>query len=208
MIALAVLGAVAAQDRVPLRELFLDAGAVAGGRWYAGLVSSLGVLAWTVAVTGAAGTAYVAHLGGRIRAAVAFRSAAIVFALFLFDDLFQFHVELLPKLTGIPKVGWLAALLVVASLWLIPALPELARTRWELLLAAAAGLGVSLSVDVLVGQGGDWYPMFEDGPKFLGVVALATWSVVSAADIVRSVVSERSAATVVTAPGSDRAHSV
>lgn len=185
-----VLAIVRVQRSAAPEELFLDATAVAGVHWYAGMVSSLGVLAWTVAVAGCSATAYVASIGERVGAARAFRRGAIVLSAHLLDDLFGFHADLLPRLTGMPKPVWIAALVALTVLWLVPAFPELRRTRWGLFVAGGAGLAVSLAVDQRFGRGGEWYLLAEDGPKFLGVLALAAWSVTSAADVIGSVVTE------------------
>ncbi len=182
---------VALQSRVPLDELFLDASQVGGQHWYAGLMTSLGVLMWTVAVCGCVVTSFVTKLGDRTKAAVAFRSAAFVFGLLLLDDLFLLHSNLFPSVTGLPKIAFLAAEAALAWLWLVPALPELRRTRWELLAAAAVGFAISLVVDFFFNGRGDLWLLAEDGTKFLGVVALATWSSMTAADVMRSVVTQR-----------------
>ncbi len=65
----------------------------------------------------------------------------------------------------------------------------LMRTRWELLAAASLAFGMSLAVEAF------WYGedvgvrvVIEDGAKFMGVLALAAWSVSSASDLIRSVV--------------------
>lgn len=187
---LAVLTVVVLQRAVPHEELFLDAAAVGGVGWYAGVVTSLGVLGWGVSSCACTVTAYAAHLSGRRAARRAFRSAAILFAVLLADDLLQLHSSLLPDLLGVSKVSVLAALGALGALWLLPAWAELHRTRWELLAASLATFAVSLLVDVkLLGPlGGTTALVVEDGAKFLGILALASWSVMTARDIVRSIV--------------------
>ncbi len=190
LVGVAILGVVRAQTAAAPEELFLDATSVAGVRWYAGVLSSLGVLAWTVAISGCAATAYVARLGGRTGAARAFGFAVPLFTIHLLDDLFAFHADLLPRATGLPKAGWIALLVAASAVWFVAASPELLRTRWGLLVAAGASLAASVLVDAVVGSGGTWYLLAEDGPKLLGVLALAAWAVTSAADIIRSVIDE------------------
>ena len=62
-----VLGAVVAHGNVG--RLFLDPAYVNGGTWYDGLVSQLGVVAWTVAAVSAAWSAWIASVSGRRQAA-------------------------------------------------------------------------------------------------------------------------------------------
>ncbi len=187
-IAIVFLVGISLQTAVPIEQLFLDATAVNGQKWYAGSVTSLGILMWTVAVCGCLATAYVAHLGQRAKAANAFRGAAVVFGVLLLDDLFLLHSNLLPSITGLPKLAFLGMEMVLAAIWLVSAVPQLGRTRWELLVAASVGFAVSLFTDAFFdGRGAAWL-MAEDGSKFLGIVALATWSGMTATDVVRSVV--------------------
>src|SRR5680860_191024 len=107
LVATVLLAIVSLQQAVPLDDLFLDATAVSGSKWYFGLVTSLGVLAWTVSVAGCVATAFVTKLGDRHAATNAFRGAAFLFTLLLLDDLFLLHSNLLPAVTGVPKLGFL-----------------------------------------------------------------------------------------------------
>lgn len=179
---------VSVQPAVPVEQLFLDATAVNGAAWYAGSVTSLGILMWTIAVCGCLATTFVTHLGGRAKATEAFRSASVVFGVLLLDDLFLLHSNLLPSITGLPKLAFLGLEVVLAAMWLIPSLPELGRTRWELLVAATIGFAISLGTDAFFDGRGTGWLLAEDGAKFLGIVALATWSVMTAVDVMRSVV--------------------
>lgn len=187
---LAVLAVVVLQRAVPEEDLFLDPAAVSGAGWYAGFVTSLGVLAWTVAACACAVTAYAAHLAQRGAARRAFRGAALLFTLLLVDDLLQLHSSLLPDLLGASKVSILGGLGGLSALWLLPAWEEVRRTRWELLAASAVAFAVSLLTDVRLSGGGAGPAVLvvEDGAKFLGVLALATWAVMTARDVVRSIV--------------------
>ena len=186
---LVIMAGVGIQDALPVRDLFMDATYLGGRRWYVGMIAALGVLAWTVAVCGCAAASFVSRLGGRQSAASAFRGGAMLFLLLLLDDLFLFHSTLLPYTVGIPKLIVLGAYGGLAVAWLATAKPEIMRTRWELLAAASLAFGMSLAVEAF------WYGddvgarvVIEDGAKFMGVLALAAWSVSSASDLIRSVV--------------------
>lgn len=186
---LAILAGVGIQDAVPVRDLFMDATYLGGRSWYVGMVAALGVLAWTVSVCGCAAASFVSRLGGRDNAASAFRGGALLFTLLLLDDLFLFHATLLPQTLGIPKLIVLGVYAGLAVWWLATAKSEIMRTRWELLAAASLAFAMSLAVEAF------WYGedvgvrvVAEDGAKFMGVLALAAWSVSSASDLIRSVV--------------------
>ncbi len=191
-----LLATVVLQTAVPAETLLLDRTVVSGGRWYDGLVTSLGVLAWTVAAAGFAASSFVAGLAGRRQARRIFGLGAALVTALLLDDLFLLHSNVIPKYLGISKVAVLAVQALAVLAWVARAFPEIRRSRWELLAASAAGLGVSVLVDRFGILGNDrWNLIVEDGAKFLGVLALAAWAVSTAVDITRSVASHPAGAT-------------
>lgn len=176
------------QQFAPVEDLLLDPSAVGGRPWYVGLVTSLGVLGWAAAVGGCAVTSFVARHAGRDSAADAFRTASFLWLLLLLDDLFLLHSSLFPQLFGVSKSAVLVAELILAVLWVVQFGREIIRTRWLLLIAAAGAFAWSLGVDTVVAPLDGRGLLWEDGPKLLGIIALATWSVVTATDILRSIV--------------------
>ncbi len=177
------------QDAVPVDELVLDKASDRAVPWYAGLISSLGILLWAMTVCACAATAFVAYHGNRTAATKAFRGAAIFFGLLLLDDLFLLHSDVIPALIPVSKHAILLIEAGLGLIWLVPAWQEIRRTRWEMLASAGVGFGTSILVDVLLEEAGSGtlVLVLEDGAKFLGGVALATWAVVTAADVIRSV---------------------
>lgn len=188
LVGFAGLATVGLQQSVPVEDLFLDAAVVGGGHWYAGLVTSLAVMGWTVAAVALGFSALACRRSGRENAARATGSIGMIVALLLFDDLFQLHTAVVPKVIGGSK-WWLIILEALAILvWSVRWKTEIARTRWELLVAAAVGFGASLLFDKFPVGGEEWMLVSEDGAKVLGVVALATWAVSTAADLIGSLV--------------------
>ncbi len=175
---------------VPIDGLLIDSASAGIVPWYRGLVSSIGILLWAVTVCGCAATAFVSFHGERHAATRAFRGAAIFFGFLLLDDLFLLHSSVLPNLVPVSKQAVLLFEALLGLLWLVPAWPEIRRTRWEILIMAALALGSSIGLDLIFDQGnlGTTGLVFEDGTKFLGGVALATWATVTAGDVIRSVV--------------------
>ena len=72
------------------------------------------------------------------------------------------------------------------AVWSLVWRREILRTRWELLSATAVGFGTSLLVDRFPLTDARLSLIAEDGAKALGVLALATWSVSTATDLIRS----------------------
>ena len=183
-VGIGILAAVGAHGNVG--ELMLDAAWFNGGSWYTGLVAQLGVLAWTTATVSATWSAWIADSTGRPDAARFLYRAAAVGTVLLLDDLVSFHNVMLNAI-GLPKVIGEAIVLTPLAIWLFAHVRDIARTRAQLLVASLLANGCSFFVDLLVHpKAGDYSVLFEDGPKFLGILAWATYFVVTARDIARS----------------------
>jgi hypothetical protein len=181
----AILGASASDDA----QLLLDPAAAAGMPWFTGLISNLGILAWTLGAVAAAAAAHIAHLGSRDRAATFLRHAAIVGGLMTFDDLFQLHSSVFPKVFGIPKAAVLFVYGMGIAAWALTHAIEIVRTRWGLLFAAGVAMSLSIAVDQ-ISTGQDWALLAEDGAKFLGVLSWAAYFTLTARDIASSVIAD------------------
>jgi hypothetical protein len=185
---LAVMAAVAGQSTDRAGQLLMDPSFTLGAKWYTGLVSNLGILTWTVGAAAAFAGAWLCRMGGRTRAAKFLFWGGVVGAILLSDDLFQFHAVLVPADLDIPKFFGQAILGGAIASWGIAHLREIRRTHFHLLIAAGAGLALSFLVDsVYAPAPGQGWNIIEDGAKFLGVLAWATYFVVTTRDISRSV---------------------
>lgn len=187
-VGVAVMAAVASQSKENVGQLLMDPSFTLGTRWYTGLVSNLGILAWTVGCAAAFAGAWLCRLGNRDRAARFLLGGCVVGALLLLDDLFQFHSVLLPSEFNAPKFLGEAILGVALVWWALTYLGEIRRTHFHLLIAAGIGFGLSLVVDSayapVPGQG---WNIIEDGAKFLGILAWSAYFVATTRDICRSV---------------------
>ena len=190
-VGLVVMAWVASQPQDRAGAMLMDPSFTVGADWYTGLISNFGILAWTVAVAAAFAGAWLCKLGGRLSARRFLLAGAAVGTILLSDDLLQFHAVLLPAEFGIPKAisqGLIGAA-VVGWAWRYRS--QIKRTHVHLLVAVIAALGTSFVVDSLIGPApGQLWSLVEDGSKFLGVLAWATYFVVTTKDISRSVFTE------------------
>jgi hypothetical protein len=172
-------------------ELLLDPTWIGGAAWYAGVISQLGAIAWTTAGVAALFGGWISRIAGRLDASRFLFAGAAATLVLLADDLFGFHAALLPQL-GIPKV--VAELIVVtpAGIWVLRYRRDILRTRYQVLVASVLANFVSGVIDAMVGPGRyDFGVLFEDGAKFLGVLAWATYFGMTSRDIAQSVVRTR-----------------
>ncbi len=190
----AVVLAVAGTQRwTPLEQLFLDASYLGGQPWYSGILNEAGLISWSVAAAAAGLGSWVAALDGRRGAAAFLGLGAVVVSMMLIDIWIQFHSAVAPRL-GIP--GNLAQVLIAASglAWAALFWREIARTRWLILLSSYAFLGSSAGIDTVLEPDGALGLWLEDAARLVGILTFTHYLVVTAVDITRSVVAQRTAA--------------
>jgi hypothetical protein len=170
-------------------ELLLDPVFAAGGSWYFGAVAQLGVLAWSLAAILAGAGSWLSPRLGRSSAQPFLRLAALAGTVLLIDDLFALHATVIGRIIGKP-LGMLAVL-VPAGWWMLRYRSDIRRTRWQVLVCALISLGISAAVDVVFSPGSDYGVLVEDGAKFLGVLAWATYFVLTVRDITESAIADR-----------------
>lgn len=182
----ALLLVVIRQEVIPREQLLLDPSSYSRVPWYAGMVSSFGILGWTTATVAAAAGAWIARIGDRPPAACLLRGGSLLSALLLLDDLFQLHIVVTGTL-DIGKVDVYLIYLGLGSWWAITNRREAWRTRWPLLVAAVAALAGSAIADQ-VGPASETGVVVEDSLKFLGILAWAQYFAVTGRDIAASIV--------------------
>lgn len=189
---LLVLGVVVARDPGRRAELLLDPTFAGGLPWYVGLVSNLGIVGWCTATVAAAFGAVVARVGGRPSARSFLSGGALLCGLLLLDDLFQLHSAVVNHALGVGKITVVAVYAAGAFAWTASNRSEIARTRWRILAAGGLALAASAAADTVLRSRGGLGLLAEDGPKFLGILAVATYFWLTTGDIVRSVVTQAS----------------
>ncbi|MGY9071561.1 MAG: hypothetical protein ACKVHU_01195 [Acidimicrobiales bacterium] len=118
--------------------MFLEPSYLASASWYAGLLSNLGILCWTVAAVTTAGGSWVAFHTNRTSAGRFLGFASFVATVFLADDLLRLHSGLLPQTIRISKTVAMAIVCLPALLWVKLFRDEIVRTRWLVLAASGA----------------------------------------------------------------------
>ncbi len=180
-----------AANRADPQVLFFDP-AFSGSdpKWYVGAISQLGVLGWAVAVLSAGWSAWFAHHVGRPKAARFLARGATATAVLLFDDLFAFHAAA-GGILSIPKPVLEVLVTIPCGIWVVRHLDDIQRTRWPLLFASVSCLALSMAVERATGNSlGPRATIAEDGPKFLGILAWATYFALTSFDIARSVLTQ------------------
>jgi hypothetical protein len=150
-----------------------DPVSVFGGEWYAGAISTLGIIVWAAA----AGSAL---LGARVamRSDMPFGgfllSLGTLSTVLMLDDAFLFHEKIAPSDLGVHQRFVYLLYAVLVSAWIVRYRETLRRTEWQLLAAAGVLFAGSFAVDAwesvdesLLEHSGTF--VAEDGLKFVGI---------------------------------------
>ena len=176
----------AAEQGDPPAQVNLGSAYANGEAWWTGLISQLGILGWTSAAASAAWAAWIARHTGRISAARFLSRGVVASIVLLVDDLIGVH-SMFWALGPLGKPFGLAIVLSPVAAWFWVYRSDIRRTRWVLLVGAFVANALSVVADTL-GRGSvsDQAALLEDGPKFLGILAWATYFIASTYDIARS----------------------
>jgi hypothetical protein len=170
-----------AQPWVPMSNLIRDPAAILSGRFYDGFVSNVGVLLWCA--TSAICLFRGCELWSRRRndgAARFLLSAGSLTSIFLLDDLFMAHEQILPDVFGLPEKALLAAYPLLLCAHLLINRQPIMQADVVILLLALGFFAVSNVVDVVVpyhfhdtavGQEVNRGVILEEASKFLGISA-------------------------------------
>lgn len=175
-------------------ELLLDPSYFAGVHWYTGLVSNLGVMAWTIAAVAAGFGWWACRAARRTAAARMFRGGALLTTFLAFDDLLQLHIDLAGRVTSMGKPLVELGIASTAVVWAARNRAEILRTRAVVLGAAIGALATSILVDTTLDPSpADWALLWEDGAKFLGILGWATFFTLTTLDVITSIARDRGA---------------
>lgn len=167
------------QSRVPTASLFLDPAATSSARVWSGFFTELGLMAWAVAATAAAGLWAVCWYSGADRswAHLGF-TASVLTALLWLDDQFAMRNWVIPHVLGAPDSSGLVIYLALVVGWVTWNWRAITSADSAVLGLAALGLGFSEAIDVaLVEQFTTARTLLEEVPKLLGIVAWALFFV-------------------------------
>ncbi|MCH7789420.1 MAG: hypothetical protein IH940_08245 [Acidobacteria bacterium] len=189
-VALALLLMIASTGEAQQRLLVEPLAISAGLPWYAGLVGYASLCAWGVAVTAAFGGSFVAHLAGRDRASSFLRQSGLLTALLMLNEIFGLHYSVATAV-GIKKSVAVLGLACVCVLWAVSNHREILRTRKTVLGLSVVVIVISLALDRRASLDVDTV-LLEEGFQLLGVIGWATYFVLTAGDVARSVIEPQS----------------
>jgi hypothetical protein len=166
-------------SRRPPGHFTRDPLCVAEEPFYIGILSNFSVLGWAAGATVALFAAVALRGAGSARRQGAFLGGFGAFtALLTLDDLFMLHDQAFPDYLGVPEPFVLGAYVAIAVALLIAFASQIASTRVTLLALALALFAGSLICDALYDDEG-WAPFYEEGFKFFGIAAWASWLMVT-----------------------------
>lgn len=164
-----------------------DVAAIPDARPYEGLLSNLGIIAWSAAAAIALFTGLLSR--GQDRGpdmAILLVTGGLATTVLLVDDLFLLHDTFLPEYVGIPEeIATLAVgMFPLAFLWWNRR--SFGRTRWQLLAVGVAYLAVMVVVDFSEHRVGiPGHHVWEEGSKLLGILHWCGYLILTAKGQVR-----------------------
>ena len=141
-------------------------------RWFAGLLSDVGVGLWFVSAVGAAIAALVHR--DDARPFVFFGAMAAASTWLAFDDLLLLHEDVLPRRLGVAESSSLAAYLVVVVLLVVVCF-DVVRRHDPWILGLAGALLVGSLTATRIGIGPFATSSAEAASKFIGIVNWTTF---------------------------------
>lgn len=154
---------------IPYSDLTRDITSIAKVPPYVGFFSQLGIIFWiatsTLCLFSASATAKKHNEMKRLL------YLSGLFTLLLgFDDMFQFHEQIVPYLFGVSEKVVFAIYGILVISFLIKFYAILFKTDYILLLLAFSFLGLSVLMDVIPTPGLD-PSLYENGSKMVGIVS-------------------------------------
>jgi hypothetical protein len=166
---------VAFQPFLPVKNLTTAPLLIPASKFYFGALSSLGILGWAATGTICLAT-YFILVSNRDKKTRNFFLFSGLFTLFLlFDDLFMMHAVVFPKYLNINEKVLLAIYPTLSAFMLINYRGRIAGSSYIRLFMAFGFLGLSNVVEVVYPNVNGLNRIFEDGFKFLGIVAWAIY---------------------------------
>jgi len=148
-----------------------DVAAIPGARPYEGLLSNMGIIAWSSAFAVAFFTGVMTLTNGPREVPRLLVGGGLVTFVLLVDDLFMLHDTLLPEYLGVPEeiATALVGLVALAFLWIFK--QQIPRTPWPLLAIGVAYLAIMTVFDFLEKRVDiPAHQAWEEGAKLLGVL--------------------------------------
>jgi hypothetical protein len=172
----AIMGIVVVQDRADLGLLLRDPADTTGSPWYLGVISTLGILGWTVATTLLSVAALVWYRAGERPGARCMAAAGAGTTVLLLDDWLMIHDDWAQRTHNleVPIFGLFAAGFLA---WIVHYRWWLIRGPVVLALVTGAAWAASLVIDVAFATYGDTRLALEEGAKLFGI---GTWAAYAA----------------------------
>lgn len=154
---------------IPVSDLTRDITSIAKVPPYIGFFSQIGIVFWMSTATLCLFSASTAsNISKKIKNSLYFSG---MFTLLLgFDDMFQFHEQIVPYLFEVSEKVVFAIYAILVVSFLLKFYPTLLNTDYILLLLAFFFLGLSVFMDVIPIRGLN-PALYENGAKMIGIVS-------------------------------------
>ncbi|WP_147294258.1 hypothetical protein [Pontibacter diazotrophicus] len=161
-----------------MSELTRDAVVVAGGSFYHGMISNIGILLWCATASICLFSVSLLKRWNMNSYKNFLLCGGLLTTMLLLDDLFLLHEGEIPSLLGIRERYIMVTYLILIALFLIRFVKIIWTTSYLVLLSSLGFFGLSVFIDALSlfieieeqSSTGELAFLFEDGFKFMGIV--------------------------------------
>lgn len=140
---------------------------------YMGLVTFVGLFAWTASATALVCAGYLASLRGALERRNALYLTALAVVYLLLDDAFEFHDYVYPSYLHVQDEVSQLVYVVVAVAAVAKGWSFFASTNFRLLVISGTFFAISIGLDIAIH--GERLDALEDGAKLIGVFVLAAY---------------------------------
>lgn len=170
-ILLLAAAAISYKFKIPISMFTRDPLAIVNGHPFYGMISNIGVLFWCAsAAVCFFSYALLQRIENRPEILWFIFFGAIITSVLLLDDLFSLHEQIFPTYFFIREEITVSFYGILLLFYFTKFRKIILETNFFLLFLALLFFGISVLVDCIPHYLLPWHPLFEDGPKFLGII--------------------------------------
>lgn len=159
-------------SNIPFSYFTRDPLSITGGHSYFGIISNIGVILWSFSVAICLFSYVLLKTSNKPHDVLRFiMFGGFISLVLLLDDLFMLHERIYPRYLGVREKIVFLFYGVLILFYLVKFRKIIVETDFIFILFAICFFALSILVDLMPKSLLPWHHLFEDGPKFFGIVS-------------------------------------